>query len=283
MKNLNFYNKDESFSFHQNIVRSKRAMEKDPEIRNRLLALNDEIKSLYESYKNNFDTNDLESLKAHGYVDQNKLDLLSLYSFKSSIIQKFKKGITTTATNRVINTCQNCTIGEVSSFDHVLPKEEFTEFVVNPLNLFPSCSVCNSSKGKYWFKNGQRIFLNLYLDILPNLQYLFVKVSFVDNTFITDFTVQNPNNIDTTLFNIIESHYKSLHLTKRFSDSNDKVIPAFQNSLKPFIGKLPLDEIIITAKETIELNRSFFGYNYWQSILELELLKNSDFLDSLVK
>jgi len=281
MKNLNFYNKDEAFLFHQNIVRSKRAMEKDPEIRNRLLALNDEIKILYESYKKNFNTNDLELLKSYGYVDQNKSDLLGLYSFKSSIIQKFKNGITTTATNRVINTCQNCTIGEVSSFDHILPKEEFTEFVVNPLNLFPSCSVCNSAKGKYWFKNGKRIFLNLYLDILPNLQYLFVKVSFVDNTFITDFSIQNPNNIDTVLFNIIESHYSSLHLTKRFSDCNDKVITAFQNSLKPFVGKLPFDEIIKTAIESIELNRNFFGYNYWQSILELELINNPDFIKLL--
>jgi 5-methylcytosine-specific restriction endonuclease McrA len=280
MKNLNFY-KDEAFAFHQSIITSKRATQNDPEIRNRLLALNNGIEKLYKSYKLKFDNNTLELLKPDGYNEQSKIDLLSLYSFKSTIIQKFKKGITTTATNRMINTCQNCTIGEVSSFDHILPKEEFTEFVVNPLNLFPSCSVCNSAKGKYWMRNGQRIFLNLYLDQLPDLQYLFVKVSYADSTFITDFTVKNPNGIDPILFDIIESHYHSLHLTKRFSDYNDKVIPKFQNSLKPYIGKLPLEDIIKTAKETIELNRTFLGHNYWESILELELLNNSNFLDSL--
>lgn len=280
MKNLNPY-QDNAFNFHKSIIASKKATQSNPEMRNRLTSLNGRIEELYESYKIGFDINTLELLQPHGYVDSNKTDLLSLYSFKSSIIQRFKNGITTTATNRVINTCPNCTIGEVSSFDHILPKEEFAEFVVNPLNLFPCCSVCNSTKGKYWVRNGQRIYLNLYLDILPDLQYLFVNISFVDNTFETDFKVQNLNGIDPILFSIIESHYDGLHLTKRFSDYNDKVIPKFQNYLKPFIYKLSLQEIIETAKETIELNRKQFGFNYWQSILELELLKNPDFISSL--
>ena len=280
MKNLNFY-REESFVFHERMIASKKATQKDPEIRNRLTALNGRIETLYQSYKNNFDNNNLEFLTPHGYVDQNKNDLLSLYSFKSVIIQNFRSNITTTATNRVINTCQNCTIGEVSSFDHVLPKEEFAEFAVNPLNLFPSCSVCNSAKGRFWLRNGQRIFLNLYLDILPDLQYLFVDGSFVANTFITDFSVQNPNSIRPALFSIIESHYSDLHLPRRFSENNNSVITNLQNQLKPYIGRLALNELIEITKEKIRLNRIYFGFNYWQSILELELLDNDDFIASL--
>lgn len=280
MKNLNSYPLN-SFEFHENAITTKKLTKSDKDIRTRLTALNGQIESLYKTYKTNFDTNSLENIKAHGYEDNEKLDLLSLYNYKSKIIQAFKAGITTTATNRIINTCQNCTIGEVSSFDHVLPKEEFAEFVINPLNLFPCCSVCNSSKGKYWRVNGERLYLNLYLDDLPPLQYLFVNIGFVDNTFTTEFYLDNRNGVDPTLFALIERHYTRLKLLKRFSDNNDLVIPTLQNKISPYIGKLPLNDIIDTTIVQIQLNRELFGFNYWQSILELELINNQKFIEQL--
>jgi hypothetical protein len=281
MKNLNFYPLD-SFEFHKKAIAAKKVTKVDADIRTRLTALNGSIETLYKAYEVNFNANTLQELNAHGYIDNEKSDLLSLYSFKSKIVQTFKAGITTTATNRIVNTCQNCTIGEVSSFDHVLPKEEFAEFVINPLNLFPSCSVCNSAKGKYWLENGERLYLNLYLDNLPDLQYLFVNIDFSDGVFTTEFYLDNPNGIDASLFSLIKRHYTRLKLPQRFSDNNDAVIPTLQNKIKPYIGKLNLQMIIDTTIEQSQLNRDLYGFNYWQSVLELELLKNQDFLDTLL-
>lgn len=280
MKNLNSY-KNDSFEFHKNAIAKKKLTKSDSKIRSRLTSLNTQIETLHKSYKENFDKNSLESIKAHGYDNQEKEDLLSLYSYKSKIVQIFKEGITTTATNRIINTCQNCTIGEVSSFDHILPKEEFSEFSINPLNLFPSCSVCNSAKGKYWIENGKRLYLNLYLDNLPDTQYLFVNVDFVDGAFTTEFYLDNKNGIDSTLFALIERHYTRLRLFKRFSENNDLVIPILQNKIRPYIGKLKFQDIIDTTIEQTQLNRNLYGFNYWQSILEIELMSNQSFIDTL--
>lgn len=280
MKNLNFYKLD-AFNFHKNGVASKKKTKKEADIRDRLNTYNDNIEELYLNYKANFDKNTLEVMKAHGYEDESKSDLLSLYNYKSKLIQTFKSTITTTATNRIINTCQNCTIGEVSSFDHILPQDEFAEFVINPLNLFSSCSVCNSAKGKFWVDGGKRLFLNLYLDELPDLQYLFVNITFADNTFSTEFYLENKNGIEPNLFALIESHYNRLRLLKRFSDNNDMVIPTLQNKIRPYIGKMPLQEIINTTINSTQLNQNLFGFNYWQSILELELMRNIHFINSL--
>jgi len=51
-------------------------------------------------------------------------------------------------TKPILNTtCFLCSISEVSSLDHYLPKELFPHFSILPQNLIPSCSKCNSLKG----------------------------------------------------------------------------------------------------------------------------------------
>lgn len=280
MRNINHSQKD-SLDFHKAVVKSKNVTKLDPTLKTRLLGLDSNIKSLYDNYKNKFDSNSLEKIVSHSFPESNKNDLLSLYSYKSKLIQDLKTEITTTETNRIINTCQTCTLSEINSFDHILPKEEFSEFVVNPLNLFPSCTICNSFKGKIWSQNGKKIYLNLYLDRLPQLQYLFVDIEYENNTFGLKFYLENKFGIDEELFSLIESHYKRLHLLQRFSDNGDKVISPLRNQITPYLKLLDINEIKSMSVETSNLNRGVFGFNYWESILELNLINNTDFINSL--
>ena len=276
MRNLKPTSK-ESFDFHKKVIEKKSIKSGDLTYKNRLTSLNSKIESLYQLYQENFNKNSLEKLIAYNYTGKDKEDLISLYRYNAKFFQDLKVEVTTTADKRAILTCQNCTIGAVTSFDHVLPKDEFCEFVVNPLNLFPSCTNCNSIKSKNWFINGKRIYLNLYLDILPKVQYLFVDVKFEDLSFKTEFRIENKFSIDPDFFEIIYSHYDRLKLCKQFSDHCDKVITPLINDFRAYSKKLPFDEIVATTIEKEELNRNFFGYNYWYSILTLEIIKNADF------
>ncbi|OCB73176.1 hypothetical protein B0A79_15350 [Flavobacterium piscis] len=270
-----------SFDFHKLIVDSKKATKLDPDFKTRLVALENEVEELYNIYKINFDSNSLEKTVANSYPDNHKNDLLKLYNYKSKLIQALKIEITTTSTHRILNTCQNCTLSEINSFDHILPKEEFSEFVVNPLNLFPSCTICNSYKSRFWQENGKRLYLNLYLDELPKSQYLFVDIDYKNDTFGLRFYLENRSEIDENLFNIIQSHYNKLHLLERFSRNSDKVITPLQNKIRPFINIISIEEIIKMAIQSANLNRNIFGMNYWESILELALINNDDFLWTL--
>lgn len=280
MLNLKVYDGG-AFTFHQDVVNGKYTTIKDPTYKDRVSALDPEVQNQFHVYDTAYGADALQTLTPFGYNGQKKLDLLALYSYKSKVIQKLKVKVTTSETNRIINTCQNCTINEINTFDHIVPKDDYPEFVVNPKNLFPSCSMCNGFKAGIWRANDKRVFLNLYLDNLPQVQYLFVDVTVNGDVITTAFKVENTNGIETNLFSMIEDHYAKLNLCKRFSDNNDSVITTFKNDVSAYDGLLNQQSIIDTVAKRCQRNRLAFGYNYWKSILELALVNTPAFMQKV--
>jgi hypothetical protein len=277
MRNLPHYTED-TFEFYKEVLRSKNKTRKDPTYKDRIESMNDVIEGQFLVYDENFTNNTLETIDSYGHTGEEKDDLLKLYSYKSSVIKRLKTQITTTDTNRIINTCPNCTISEVNSFDHYLPKDEYPEFIVNPKNLFPSCTICNGHKKDIWIQGGKRLFLNLYLDSLPVKQYLFVNLVFEEDVVTAVFYLQNNGDIANDIFDIIETHYDKLNLLERFSVNIHEVITSVENTINSFIDKLSLEEIIDSIIEKSNLDRIAFGYNYWKSILEIELMSSDEYL-----
>jgi hypothetical protein len=251
MKNLNHYRND-AFKFHEEVLKSKHTTNDNPTYKVRIENLKNFIKSQFDVYDKNFDQNTLESVVNYGYTEDEKSDLCKLYSYKNSVIQQLKIYLTTTAANRIISTCPNCTISEINSFDHYLPKERFPEFVVNPKNLFPSCTKCNSYKKDVWLKDGKRVFLNLYLDQLPSEQYLFVNLAVSGDVVTSRFFLQNTGAIDFDIFDIIETHYKNFHLLERFNENICEVVTSLENTINAFLNELALEKIIPIVVEKIK-------------------------------
>lgn len=277
MKNVNHYNGD-AFEFYEKVVKSKNVTKDNPDYKARLAELNNEIQALFKQYDAHFVLNNLQAMNSNGYVDPRRNDLHALYLFRSKIMQELKVKLTTFANERRNNTCQNCTIGEVNSFDHLIPKEEFSEFVVNPKNLFPSCARCNGHKTSIWREKGKRIFLNLYLDRLPNEQYLFADAIISKENIEVSFFLDNPHGINIDLFGLIQSHYAKLMLFQRFAENSDTVITELENSIKAGIGKVSLEDMKALALARAEQNKLAFGTNYWKSVLEIMILNNDDFM-----
>jgi hypothetical protein len=281
MFNLKAY-KGDSFDFLKEVVDRKKITNGDPTYKDRLVQLYAELQTLFKYYDKHFDKNTLEKLKSFGYKNGKKEDLENLYSYKSRILQDLKITLTTTISNRVISTCQNCSIGEVNSFDHILPQGEFPEFIINPKNLFPSCSKCNSHKSKVWKSKTGKVFLNLYIDKLPEKQYLFVNVLFEKGTIKTSYYLNNKkSSIEPSFFKLLESHYDSLHLFQRFRENSDAVVMELINSIKPYVGTVSKLMLIKTVKEKIKRNQGSFGFNNWKSVLESELIGNKEFQELL--
>src|SRR5690349_843330 len=136
MRKLNAYRED-AFAFYKKVVAAKRNTADDPTYKARLTGMEGILHPLFHNYDNRFSGNKLEMLMPHRLTGSQRADLLKLYAYTNSILQKLKIRLTTIDLNKVLNTCQCCTIGEVSSFDHLVPKDEFPEFAVNPKNLFP--------------------------------------------------------------------------------------------------------------------------------------------------
>jgi hypothetical protein len=278
MKNIPAYT-DDPFEFHQDVILSKNKTQTDPELKTRLISYNPEIEILFTNFKDKFDQNKLDELLVQAYTGEKKNSLLKLYSFKSKIFQKLKVTLTTRPGNIIDNICQNCTIGEVNSFDHVLPKDAYCEFVVNPLNLFPCCTKCNGHKSTIWVEDGNRKFLNLYSDQLPEQQYLFVDLEVTDKVLNINYSVNNSNNIDPDIFNIIDSHYDKLDLCQRFKDNSDLIVSELEVSINQFKDLLPLETIKDTFIGTCQVQKQISGHNYWKELLKLALLNSEDYME----
>lgn len=278
MKNLIAYT-DDTFDFHKLVISKKNKTQTDPDFKTRVSSYNDDIETSLENYDLKYNLNKLEELIEHGYSGTEKETLHKLYKYKNNIFQELKVQVTTRAGNIIDNICQNCTIGEVNSFDHVLPKEDFSEYVVNPKNLFPSCTKCNSYKSRVWIENEKRIFLNLYKDILPEVQYLFVDIQITGNDLDLTYSVSNINSIDTDLYNLISNHYDRLHLCQRFKENSDLVISELETSINEFKSALPIDMIKEIIENVCHKQKENFGHNYWKAILKLALLDSPTYFN----
>ncbi|MDR6514263.1 HNH endonuclease [Chryseobacterium camelliae] len=277
MKNLKPY-KECSSAFLDDVLKAKNISKKDPEYKKRIEILKPSVKNKYSNFETAHTANNLVSLTTAGYAGQDKIDLLKLYKYDNSVIQKLNKEVTTLEGNRLINTCQNCTINEINSLDHIVPKDEFPEFAVNPRNLFPSCSKCNGHKSYVWRENNRSVFLNLYLDDLPEEQYLFCNPIFDGDKITLKFTVENKYGIEQNLFNLIKNHYVRLHLLKRFRKNSHDIIYELNKEINKYKDKINKEELIKTIKEDIKDEKIYYGFNYWKAVIKETLIDDINYL-----
>lgn len=276
MKNLKPY-KDDCFDIHKRAVNKKQA----GDLKERLTKLNPNVEAEYKIFLERFTANQLGQIKPNTELGLSKADLLTLYSYQSSVIISVRENIRKLQIKTIITTCQNCTIDTANTLDHLLPKTSYPEFVVNPKNLFPCCSTCNSYKlDSTESKAGQK-FLNLYLDDLPKEQYLFVNV-FLDTNNDLDFRFHLKNidsKIEVTIFSIIESHYEKLHLFDRMKLKSIEYVSELESRILAFRHRLSIDEIVIHLTTAVNDEKEAYGHNHWKCILELALLNSPAFMD----
>lgn len=269
MKNINAYTGN-AIDFYKNLI--SESLNKG-ETKNNLLAIEADVLGTYTDYKHKFDNDDLYSLNPHGFDGENKTNLLKLYSSQRNAFISLKITLTTNEFNQRINTCPNCTIDNVASLDHFIPKDEFPEFSVNPINLVPCCSICNSKKKQKWKDERSLLFINLYSHIIPKTQYLFVDITSKTEF---KFKIENRTGIDSNLFEIIEKHYSQLGLLERFRENSDGVISELDILISSFRRIISDDK-----KLFLEINNHYSeiealdGINNWKIVLIKEMINTS--------
>lgn len=278
MKNLNVFNGN-THDFLDDVVNSKRNTQDDPTYKERLAILTPNVKLCFNSFDVAHNTNNHISLVPHGYVTPDKDDLLKLYNSKAKKLVAFKNSATTILDNRASTVCQYCTINSANTLDHIVPKSEYSEFGVNHKNLLPSCSECNGYKLDRFKNNNNRLFLNLYTDVLPSIQYLFVDIQIINGVIEVDYRLSNINNINVQLFNIIESHYEKLYLFRRFKAKTNIIISEMTNLINASIGKISKQTFIDLTLDKINRDKLLHGSNHYKLVLEEVLLNYNPYLN----
>ncbi|OBU24946.1 hypothetical protein C0Z01_14115 [Photobacterium kishitanii] len=262
MLNIKPYNED-SYNFYKSIVNSKRK----PEIKAELDMISSCQADYFGGYDTAFKTNSLTNIQVASYDVNIKNKLKSLYSYRNKKIKELKNALTKHPLyeERILNTCQNCTINEVDTMDHVLGQSEFPEFAVHPKNLFPCCSVCNKKKSDaYTDTSGSRLFLNLFLDDLPKSQYLYVDF---DENWFPSFRLDKPKDVRDDDFKLIGRHYDKLDLLTRFNDNSNEIISTILTQIRLFGDVIDADRIGAIIKGQYQDLEPILGYNHRQVII----------------
>jgi hypothetical protein len=276
MRNLKPYD-GSTTDFFDSVIAGRNKSKKDPHYLTRIAGYRLDVLTAYKEFDVHFTANTLMAAASAGHKSPVKEDLIKLYHYKAKIFQDLKTKLTTDEYKRLINTCQNCTINAVNSFDHLLPKDDFSEFAVNPKNLFPSCTECNGYKSTNYQSGGNALFLNLTLDILPNEQYLFAKAVVSGAEIEVEYELDNPNGIAPGVFGVIASHYGRLHLTKRFNENSGDIITELINSILTYKDELSETKVRETVISKAERDMKKFGKNYWKARAVIALINSHTF------
>lgn len=272
MRKIKSYSGD-AFDFHNKVLNAKKRGKAKAIVSN----IEGIIRTQFEMYDTCFGEDTLHTLRAASVTDEEKEALLEMYSFQMKPFQELLAYLTTDEHNRVSKLCPNCTINNVQSLDHCIPKTEFPEFSDNPKNLMQCCMTCNGKKSKIWRTDTHRIFLNLFIDDIPNSQFLFVKGEIADEIPMFSFSLKQPKDMDDLLYEKIEGHYLGLDLLKRFAENSSDVVDELAFSIKSLLENgISADIIKGSILNAAGKLQGKLGVNYWKALLYIECVSNTE-------
>lgn len=273
MRKIKHY-KGNPLDFHEKVVNSKRNTKNDVGKKKRLAALLPTSQKAFADYDVKFARNVLQTLIPIKLTNQEKEDYIGLYDFHSSVFTRLFNRLTTTDEGVDDSMCPYCTIGEASSLDHIIPKTVMPVFADHPKNLIPCCSNCNSKKSNVWFADNNWDYINLYLDDLPDVQFLFVDFTIDNNTLKVNFHIDNRKNIDRKLFLKIFNHYTKLDLCRRFELYCNQEISEVAILIKSFSKCVADDKCKEVILESSKELQNEYGFNYWKAVLRAACCTN---------
>lgn len=178
--------------------------------------------------------------------------------------------------------CPFCGISESSTLDHYLPKEKYPEFSVFPMNLVPSCAICNTRKRDRILVEGTnvRMFLHPCYDTIPDAAFVDVRVRMKEDALIVTYRVVRPVGIELHVFQQLKSHFEKLDLADRYRRMGIEHLggqyPALHRAFGPGKDGIRVAEKLIEGAEDFE---DVAGPNYWLAKLYRALASNKEFCE----
>ena len=279
MKNIKIPDLDSKELF-ENIVANKKSKKHKDNLEN----VKKYIFKRYDEYDDNKEC--LERVNLSNITNsEEKEALLSCYSrkknsyFEGSVVKK----ILEIQSSQHKNKCPYCLIDKPRTIDHYLPKDNYPEFAVFPINLIPCCSSCNGKKGELWIENGERVFINYYFDKIPDVKFLRAVVSYdksdIKYTTLIKFHIIEDSSINAKTYNIIQKHFTRLDLIKEYEEIVEEEISNIYDEVKSSTD-IPVESFYDSIRRRIRTNTNKYGKNYWKVVLH-EAILESNFINDV--
>lgn len=252
-------------------------------IRNRKILENikTEVFERYKEYKKT--SNELEKISDTIISSPEDREVMKGCYTRSDSSYLETQVIEKTITNQSIqdqNKCPYCRINKPNTIDHYLPKNQYPEYSILPINLIPCCGECNSLKGENWINDGVRIFINFYFDKIPKCKFLKAELTFnilnIKDTTNVKFIFDENSIENEYIKKILKSHYQKLNLLNIYSQYVNEEISNLYDSINDEDIE-SADDIYKSVKRELKMLEKNYGLNYWKAVLYRAVM-DSDYI-----
>lgn len=172
--------------------------------------------------------------------------------------------------NDEIKVCPICHTSEVNNLDHYLPKAKYPIQSLNPINLLPICSKCNTNKIDYTSTCEGENLIHLYFDDLDQITWLKTKIDNCNPLSVTYF-------VDKTAFNnpiLYRRVKKTFEIYKIGKTYEMLAIQEIRNQIKNIVEYSKSSDKDDFNDYLISSVKSYTNKNSWKYALYYELSLN---------
>lgn len=270
MINFTPYDGD-SFNLYKDAVDRKRNVADKLKLQN----IEKKVKNSYDNYQAAFIDKSVHTLNKDDSYSLDEKDLLKgLYGSSHKVVRDIRAWIDVHNKRTYLRKCPYCTLSRANTTEHILPKDDYPEYAIDALNLLPCCSECNSAKGsKVRDENGNPRIINFYYNMLPETQYLYVRLLEDEKGYIDfEYYLDNPNRqVEEPMFQLIQSHFKIFGLIKSFEEEAIANYVEIENRLKRSASESGVKKCLEDLRSNTLEDAKEYGSNHWKVILKLAL------------
>lgn len=246
--------------------------------RTRLRAARTEVLASYRSYRDN--APELENLPEPSLTRLQREALIHAFEVETVPLKSLRAKILDEAIEAA--KCPLCGMGETSTLDHYLPKEQYPQYAVFSQNLVPACPHCNTLKrDRILDEHTQvRLFLHPYFDRIPSIQFLHVDANLQPQGLRLNFRLGRPSGMRLNTFRHLQSHFRLLKLGDRYRRMSLEYLGGQYPSLKRAYGASEnAERVSAELLEEAEDSETAYGENFWIAVLFRALAELEDFCD----
>lgn len=150
------------------------------------------------------------------YDDEiNKNDLMNLYTRKllnsDYSIRKYYDKIVTSST-----ICPFCGKRHTTTVDHFLPKANYSNFSITPINLVPCCADCNKEKSDGVIASKEELYFHPYEEDISAFKWLDASITIENNKILVNYFVTD-KHIDGITYSRMKRQFDNLKLKEYYS------------------------------------------------------------------
>jgi hypothetical protein len=235
-----------------------------------LTSRHDQIAMCFNVFETAIETGGLHQMTPSAALSPIADSLRSCYASTTIGIRRVKELVANAQPRRVLKYCPMCGTTLPRTHDHYLPASKFPEFSVHALNLVPCCAQCNSIKDNGWLDAaGKRQYLHLFSDEIPAHNFLVVTLKELSGSRGVGalFQLKRPADVLESEWELIELHYRRLHLLERYDDQAGDEIGEILADCEIYLQEAGETDASSFLSRRAAERAAVYGSSHWRVVL----------------